>query len=179
MKKELFKELNAHVRACDNKALTLSAAYLGGLVFANSTKADDRILGLAFSNLGFNLADYHSLVLVTFILTGYMVLFAQLWFRFWKVQYLNILHSMWLEHQTEFGENVPTWMKESTPLMTWDNFFRSIPFFVNLLLVVNLASTLTQGTENYWTLFVFFITGHFLVSFGLLKAVSTEKVFGA
>lgn len=179
MKKELFKELNAHVRACDNKSIALNAAYVGGLLFANSTRADDRFIGEAAMAIGFHEDLQYPVLLAALTLAGYVVFFIQLWFRAWKVHYLNVIKRIYDENIAEFGENVPVWMLSNTPIMSWDNVFRMLPFFVNIALLANLSAQLVEEATSFWQLFFPLAALHFVVSVVLVRIVSREMKYQA
>lgn len=137
------------------------------------------MLSDALSSLGLHPTNYQTVLGLTFILSGYLVLFAQIWFRSWKVQYLNILHNMWLKNKNEFGETVPVWMEKATPIMGWDNIFRMVPFIINSILIVSLAGNISSGTANFWVALIFLSAIHFALSIAMLRVISKNKYFSA
>ena len=179
MKKELFKELNAHIRACDNKALAVNTAYLGLIIFINSLRTTDRLLFDAISNFGIDKSYYPLVLNLCLLFSGYFVLFLQIWYRSWKVYYLNICHKIYLEEKEEFGEFVPNWMKQETSLMSWDNVFRLTPFIVGLVVITNIAGLINELTGGFIWAWALFIIAHFAISWALLKGVSNLNSFSA
>lgn len=84
------------------------------------------------------------------------MLFTHLWYRAWKVIYLNICHEIWVANKGDFGEAVPIWMQTESRVMGWDNLFRLVPFLVNVAVLINVAATLQAQGSTFWLLSVIF-----------------------
>jgi hypothetical protein len=151
MKQEMFKEINAHIRACDSKSLALNAGYIAVLIFLNSNKAEDNFFKGGLNYLELDSKYYEAILILVVMVIGYVILFMQLWFRGWKRHYLEICHKIWESQKTEFGDQVPVWMKKSTPVMSYDNIFRLVPFFINAFLLIRLPEFLLPILPEFLT----------------------------
>lgn len=169
MKNDLFKELNAHVRACDNKSLVLNTAYVATLVYVFSDTPTNNVLRAVFDDRTITEQWFNVVFLVGIAALGYAVLYAQYWFRAWKVHYLNLLHEMYIVDTSLFGDHVPVWMKRRTKFASSDNLLRNFPFFVNILVVVQIAHVVGKSWELYfWVLLFVLLALHYLIHRSLL-----------
>lgn len=139
MKRELFKELNSHIRACDNKGLVINTSYLGALLFFYSESSMNVIGKKLLDEKLISLETFNISRLAAILAFGYGVLLIQVWYRGWKVHYIQLLHEIWKKNREELGDDVPYWMKNSTTVMSFDNLIRLFPFIVNFIIVLQIA----------------------------------------
>jgi hypothetical protein len=169
MQGEVFKELNAHIRACDSKSLVVNGGYLASLLFVYSDKSANFFLSDIMGEKLLTSLQFDLVFLVSVVFVGYGVLFVQLWFRGWKVHYMSLLHEMWKSNETAF-EFAPIWMKSKTPIISWDNMFRLVPFFTNAVILFQISFLLDK--YNLGNLFVVFIPlaiVHFFIAWASIK----------
>ncbi len=138
MKAELFKELNAHIRACDNKSMALSGAYVASILYLYSNRAGGFFLrgldGLP------NISDFSTNLtfLLSVIFVGCVVLFVQIWYRGWKVHYMFLLNEMYQNSREELVL-APAWMRSKPRMFSYDLIFRILPIYVNAVVLSQLS----------------------------------------
>jgi hypothetical protein len=164
VKKELFKELNAHIRACDNKSIVLNTAYVASILVLYSDRSTNLFLRALYdenliTNRWFNIGYLAAIALV-----GYAVLYVQFWFRGWKVHYMNLLHLIWLENKAELGDNVPMWMKTQSEVFSFDNLIRMLPFIFNFAVMGQISFVYARSfSATFLWVFAALICVHMLI----------------
>lgn len=132
LKSELFKELNAHIRDCDHKSISVSAIYATvSIFFFTNEKAFWFSKEYSFMNIDKHLIEIISLF--AFIAVGYIVFGIQMFYRSWKVHYMNLCYEMYQQKKEyPFGGIAPIWMTRTpSNILSFDCIIRSLPFFVN------------------------------------------------
>jgi len=153
MKKELFKELNAHIREQDTKSFALAVAYTATAAYITSEHNLREELSLIFRHSFHNEGDAelysHEVALSAALLLGYIVFFILLWYRNWKVHYLDVCYKLWCEEKKEFGENVPIWLRQPPEFRSLDVITRSVPLFITTFQVVRLGMVICGDVQKY------------------------------
>jgi hypothetical protein len=180
LQKELFKELNAHYRACDNKSIAVNASYLLVMSFLYVN------LNAVVQNISTNTNRHFSdqtitlCLIAVIIIASYLTLFVQVWFRGWKCHYFDVMRGMYEADSSAFGSNVPKWLKEASTRFSWDVVLRSVPALYLLIVFGHLAFILSK-TFNLSlgltvVLLVIFLLLHGLVSWLIItKALDVER----
>lgn len=171
LKESLFREMNAHVRACDNKTLVVNAGYVSTLLVAFYGKEGETLVRQILTTAEFSTQSVKVFELLIAIILGYAVLFVQLWYRAWKWHYLNILHKMAREDADEFGRQLPAWMKRESSMMSFDNLLRMLPFVFNVLIIIKLSVLLEFASSNRYVIFIFLLISHVVISYWLIRFV--------
>lgn len=146
MKKELFKEINAHARAQDTKSFALVVAYATASAYLTSKNSLHEELSNMMAAYGLDKEYAGAFFLALAILSGYLVFHTSLWYRSWKVEYFNLCNKLWHDNKSDFGDHVPPWMKRETKLTSFDLIPRSLPIFLTSTQLFQLMRLMNANT---------------------------------
>lgn len=185
--KEIFKETNGHIRACDNKSLAFNGAYIAisSIIFSRYNEVYKTIYSIIHFGSNDGKAILANIVIFSIILFfGYMSYFAQIWFRNWKLHYVNVCREIYDAYGVDGNGQAlpaPIWMiEEQSNKDSFDFVVRMIPMIGNTASWVFLYFIVI--TKLYIALNLYYLLLFLLVMFvhlAIWKTLHEEAVHGA
>ena len=144
MDKEIFREINHHIRNTEIKYLSISTSFIGLVTLIIS------LLYTKKNNFDFFSHDATNILInILFALIGCIVFIQQTWYRVWKEHYMDICKNIVEKWDIEESK-IPYWCRKGTVTRS-PSFDNMLSYFTTLItgsIFLLLAFNLKQLIEN-------------------------------
>ncbi|MES9975096.1 MAG: hypothetical protein ABW094_12610 [Candidatus Thiodiazotropha sp.] len=132
--KDVFKEINSHIRATERKSLIITGAYIAFFSVLLSMVSKQTATGAEENTQWLQVA-----IQAFFLIVGSCIYVMQQWYRAWKEHYIDVcleIRKQFLPN-TDYPGILPYWLQRNVPesRMSIDNLLKHLTASINFVIV--------------------------------------------